>query len=103
ARDKEDQATFQTATELLARDTTDLPDGTIRVREKWKQLQVAKDPKRLKQLDPGVKAILTQDIAPLMQWRDLKGDQAGYDFDRVQSVCLQRADFPNSLPLKVLR
>jgi len=85
ARDKGDQATFQTATELLARDITDLPDGTIRVREKWKQLQVAKDPKRLKQLDPGVKAILTQDIAPLMQWRDLKGDQAGYDFDLLVS------------------
>jgi len=27
----------------------------------------------------------------------------GDDFNRVQSVCLQRADFPNSLPLKVLR
>jgi|SRR5208337_527958 len=25
------------------------------------------------------------------------------DLRRVQSVCLQRADFPNSLPLKVLR
>ena len=40
ARDKGDQATFQTATDLLARDIADLPDGTIRVREKWKQLQV---------------------------------------------------------------
>jgi type I restriction enzyme R subunit len=85
ARANEDQTTFQTATELLTRDMADLPDGTIRVREKWKQLQVAKDPKRLKQLDPGVKAILSQDIAPLMQWRDLKDDHAGYDFDLLVS------------------
>ena len=85
ARVKEDQATFEAATEMLARDITDLPDGTIRVREKWKQLQAAKDPQRLKQLDPAIKAILTQDVAPLMQWRDLKGDQAAYEFDLLVS------------------
>ena len=91
-----DQATFQTAADLLKRDIADLPDGTIRVREKWKQIQVAKDPQRLQQLDAGVKAILTQDVAPLMQWRDLKGDQAGFEFDvlvsRLQTELVKGSD-----------
>jgi type I restriction enzyme, R subunit len=85
ARVNGDQATFKTAIDLISRDVADLPEGTIRVREKWRQLQEAKDPRRLEQLDPGVKAILTQDVAPLMQWRDLKGDHDGHEFDLLVS------------------
>jgi len=96
AREKGDQAAFLTAIDLVAGDVSDLPDGTIRVREKWKPLQLAKDPKRLEQLDPGIKAILTHDLAPLMQWRDLKGDHAGYEFDllisRLQTELAKASD-----------
>lgn len=85
AREKGDQTAFQTAINLIVQDVADLPEGTIRVREKWRQLQLAKDPTRLGQFDPGLKAILTQDLAPLMQWRDLRGDHAGYEFDLLVS------------------
>jgi type I restriction enzyme R subunit len=85
AREKGDQASFELAIDLIARDIADLPEGTIRVREKWKQVQVAKDSRRLRQFDPATRAILTQDIAPLMQWRDLKGDRDGHEFDLLAS------------------
>jgi type I restriction enzyme R subunit len=96
AQEAGDQATFDKAIDLIGRDMADLPPTTIRVREKWKQLQAARSPERLKQLDPAVKAILTQDIAPLMQWRDLKGDQAGHEFDllvsRLQTELVNESD-----------
>ena len=96
AKDRGDQAAFDRAVDLIARDIGDLPDGTIRVREKWRQLQAARDPQRLKPFDPAIKAILTQDVAPLMQWRDLKGDQAAFEFDllvgRLQAEIVKESD-----------
>ncbi|MGP0065273.1 MAG: DEAD/DEAH box helicase family protein [Isosphaeraceae bacterium] len=96
AKERGDHPAFERAVDLLTRDINDLPEATIRVREKWKQLQAARDPQRLKQLDPGIKAILTQDVAPLMQWRDLKGDHAAFEFDllvsRLQTELVKESD-----------
>jgi type I restriction enzyme R subunit len=81
AVNKPDIPSFDLAIKLLGQDIADLPEKTIAVREKWKQVHVIKNEQTLKQFEPVTRATLVQDIAPLMQWRDIAGDESAYKFD----------------------
>ena len=72
---------FDLAADLILRDINDLPEKTISVREKWRQVKSVGQESVLKRLDPATKAVLQQDIAPLMQWRDISGYEAAHEFD----------------------
>lgn len=81
ALNKPNNAAFETAAKLLAQDVASLPDKTISVREKYREVGAARDPQAIQQFEPATVAMLRQDIAPLMQWRSITGDQDAYSFD----------------------
>lgn len=109
ALNKPDIPTFDIAAELLTKDVTDLPDQTISVKEKYKEVHTARNPEVIKQFDPATVTMLQQDIASLMQWRSIAGDTDAYKFDllmcRLETECLRgtprfedfKAEFLNQL------
>lgn len=72
---------FEMAVELLAKDVRSLPDSTIGVREKWRQVKTVQQDGVIRKFDAGTVGLLRMEIAPLMQWRDLDGREDAYRFD----------------------
>jgi len=87
---KPDVAAFNIVAGLIAADVADLPDATISVREKWRQVTMCRNPEVVKRFEAATRATLSQDIAPLMQWRDIHGDTAAYQFDHL--IALAQTD-----------
>lgn len=81
ALEKQDTAAFDLALSLLKQDIGDLPERSVSIREKWKQVKNAQRDEILKQFDAVTKNVLRQDIAPLMQWRNIVGHEAAHQFD----------------------
>ena len=73
ALQKSEIATFDTAIGLVAQDINALPEESIAVREKWKEKRTLSRPEVLKAFAPATVARLRQEIAPLMQWRNIRG------------------------------
>jgi len=86
---------FELAMELIAKDIADLPDNTIAVQEKWKEIKAVSNRDRLHQFDAVTKNMLLHEIAPLMQWRNIAGSEAAHRFDllvcRLQTECLKES------------
>ena len=95
ALNKPNLAAFDIAAKLLIQDIAALPDKTISVREKYREVVTAREPELIKQFSPATVAMLRQDIAPLMQWRSITGDQDAYSFDllisRMQTQLLRES------------
>lgn len=81
ALEKQDMAAFDLAISLIKQDIADLPERSVSVREKWKQVKNVQRDEILKQFDAVAKNVLRQDIAPLMQWRNIVGHEAAHQFD----------------------
>ncbi len=73
--------TFKMAVELVTKDVRSLPDDTIGVREKWKQVKIAQQEGAIEAFEATTICLLRNDIAPLMQWRALSGREDAYRFD----------------------
>jgi len=72
---------FKVIVTLLQGDINALPEDSIAVREKWRQKrQLAQQPV-LEHWDPATVASLRTDIAPLMQWRNIRGYTDAYELD----------------------
>ena len=74
---------FKETTALIEGDVRRLPEKSIRVRDKWREVRHAHDQRALKQFAPGTVALLKQEIACLMQWIDIRGDVPALEFDLV--------------------
>jgi type I restriction enzyme R subunit len=81
----QDLVAFQIAVTLLQGDIAALPEKTIAVREKWREVKSVARREVLEQFAPGTRAVLAQEIAPLMQWVHIAGHEDAYRLDRV--VC----------------
>lgn len=57
----------------MEQDINALPEESIAVREKWKETRALSRPEVLKAFAPATVARLRQEIAPLMQWRNIRG------------------------------
>jgi len=90
ALDIQDQAAFQLAVTLLEKDIAALPEKSIAVREKWKEVKAVGRREVLEQLSPATRAVLAQEIAPLMQWCNIAGHEDAYRLDRL--VCQLQAE-----------
>ena len=64
---------FDTIIHLIARDIQALPEESIAVREKWKEKRALSKPEVLKAFAPATVVRLRDEIAPLMQWRNIRG------------------------------
>ncbi len=95
ALDKQDASAFDLATGLLREDVAALPEKTITVRDKWREVKTLLQPDVIRGFHAATKGMLRNDIAPLMQWRYLDGQEAAYRFDllvaRLQESLLRGA------------
>lgn len=78
---KAEMAVFSKVIELIHADICALDMQTIAVRDNWRAVEAVKDLKRLDQYAPETKKLLWNDIAPLMQWRNIMGQADAYRFD----------------------
>ncbi|MEZ8790259.1 DEAD/DEAH box helicase family protein [Vibrio splendidus] len=62
-------------------DIDSLNDQTIAVREKWKLKAQLSEEKRLMQMAPDTKALLFDEMAPLMQWKKTTGESEALRLD----------------------
>lgn len=93
ALQKSEIPVFDAAIDLIAADIDALPEESIAVREKWKEKRTLARPATLKAFAPATVARLRQDIAPLMQWRNIRGRSDAYALDlliaRMQNALLR--------------
>lgn len=85
ARKKNKEASFLTVADLIRKDIVDLPDSTIAVRDKWR-IKCSCEPKSvLDAFYPETVKLLQDEIAPLMQWVDLRGRVDARAFDALMT------------------
>jgi type I restriction enzyme R subunit len=88
-------AIFDEVIELIAKDIEALPEESVSVREKWREKRAVSVPATLKAFAPATVAMLRQIIAPLMQWRNVRGLSDAYALDflmaRAQIAVLRKS------------
>lgn len=76
---------FKTFIKLVDGDVRSLPQDSISVREKWKSVQSVLIEGAVEEFAPITMVTLSQDIAPLMKWIDIRGHSMAYSFDLLVS------------------
>jgi type I restriction enzyme R subunit len=79
-----------------------LNEKTIAVREKWKLKRQVGELEVIRQFAANTVTLLETDIAPLMQWVDIRGHVDAYRWDLLVSL-LQRARLENSIRYEDLK
>jgi len=86
-------AAFDTVIELVRQDIEALPEESIAVRDKWREKRAVAVPATLHAFQPATVVMLRQTIAPLMQWRNIRGRSDAYALDlliaRAQAAALR--------------
>lgn len=99
-------AVFDEVIELIAKDIEALPEDSVSVREKWREKRAVAVPATLKAFAPATVAMLRQVIAPLMQWRNVRGLSDAYALDllmaRAQIAVLRRSADVADLKIELL-
>lgn len=72
---------FDVVAQSLHKAINSLDDKTIAVRDKWKLKQQMSQLEVLRQFSPNTVTQLETDIAPLMQWLDVRGHSDAYQWD----------------------
>ena len=80
---KQQAEAFDLALSLISHDIAALPEKSIPIRDKWKQVCSVKNQETLRRFDAATKATLEQEIAPLMQWANIAGHEEAHKFDRL--------------------
>jgi len=92
---------FGLAIKLMQADIAALPETTIAVREKWREVREVQRPGVLYALSAATRSSLLKDIALLMQWRDTRGWEDAYLLDllvaRIQCELLKKSAVFNDL------
>ena len=99
-KDKQDLAAFNLGKALIKADVSALPEDCLCVREKWREKRAVEKDGVIDSFADHTLAILRDQIAPLMQWRDTGGKEIAYRFDlliaRLQQTKLSgSAEFEN--------
>jgi type I restriction enzyme R subunit len=101
-----DIATFETAIELVRADIDALPEESIAVRERWREKRAVSVPAVLHDFAPPTVAMLRQVVAPLMQWRNIRGRGDAYGLDlliaRLQVALLGQSSAVGDLKIDLL-
>ena len=106
ALQKSEILVFEKAIELIAADIAALPEESISVREKWKEKRALSQLDTLTAFAPATVACLQQEIAPLMQWRNIRGLSDAYALDllivRMQNALLQGSGEISDLKIELM-
>jgi type I restriction enzyme, R subunit len=93
ALSKPDPHVFSSVIELIERSIRGLPEDTIAVREKWKELRSLREPDVLNAFAPNTVTALRRDIAPLFTWLNMRGQSDAFALDllvtRMQTAVLK--------------
>ena len=81
ALDQSQPAAFDLVIPLIKEDLDRLSEETISVREKWREKRNVSKQETLRRFDPAIELTLRRQMAPLMQWADIRGQTAAYRFD----------------------
>ena len=97
---------FDAVIKLIEADVADLPEELVSVREKWKERRSALEDNRLKQFAPATVSMLKTTLAPLMQWRTIRGFGEAHAFDlliaKMQNAALSSAASLDDLKIDFL-
>jgi len=106
ALQQSEPAVFDTVIDLIAKDLEALPEESVAVREKWREKRSVSAPATLTAFAPATVAMLRQTIAPLMQWRNIRGHGDAYALDllmvRMQIAVLRRSGAVDDLKIDLL-
>ena len=106
ALQKSEVSAFDAIIDLIEHDINDLPESSIAVREKWREKRSLSVPETLKAFAPATVVALRQVIAPLMQWRNIRGHGDAYALDllvaRIQIAILRKSNVINDLKIDML-
>jgi len=106
ALQKSDIATFNAAIDLIGKDLDALPEDSVAVRERWREKRAVSAPATLNAFAPTTVVMLRQVIAPLMQWRNIRGLSDAYAFDllivRIQLAILRNSGAVSDLKIELL-
>jgi len=72
---------FDLAITLIGQDIAALPNESISVKEKWREIKSLQEGRTLQDFNAPTRHSLKNDAASLMQWRDSRGDDEAYNFD----------------------
>lgn len=78
-----DKTSFDIAIELIGQDIAALPNNSLPVKEKWREVHTVNQAETLQAFSPSTRTMLRGDIAPLMQWRNTDGVKAALEFDLI--------------------
>jgi type I restriction enzyme R subunit len=76
-------APFELALRLVQQDLAALPERSIPVREKWREVRAMRNSDTLREFSAATQATLAQEVAPLMQWTNITGHEPAHRFDRL--------------------
>lgn len=103
---KSEIAIFETIIEMIGKDINDLPEESVTVREKWREKRSLGAPETLQAFAPATVIALRQVIAPLMQWRNIRGHGDAYALDllvvRIQIALLRKSSSISDLKIDML-
>lgn len=74
-------ADFKRITALILADIASLPADSIPVKERWREIRTVSDAATLDAFAPQTVTMLRRDIAPLMQWVNIRGHAEAYELD----------------------
>lgn len=87
---------FNATVKLLEKDVAALPDDSISVKEKWREVQSIQQDGVIEHFSPATRQLLETEIAPLMQWINIRGHSEAYSFDllmtRLQVAFIQKTN-----------
>jgi type I restriction enzyme R subunit len=99
-------AVFNVVVDLIGKDLEALPEESVAVREKWREKRAVSAPATLMAFAPATVAMLRQTIAPLMQWRNIRGHGDAYALDllaaRVEVAILRKSGAVDDLKIELL-
>jgi len=76
-----DRIAFEMAAALIGADINSLPEDSIAVRERWRTKRTVSNKETLRQFDPNIVVTLRTEIAPLMQWVNIRGSTDARELD----------------------
>ncbi|WP_242521804.1 DEAD/DEAH box helicase family protein [Motiliproteus sp. SC1-56] len=99
---KAEMELFQQTITLIKTDIDALDDRCIAVRDNWQLKAQLSDEKRLNTFAPDTRQLLRTELAPLMQWRDIKGQSEALRWD-LQLTELQFIQLTNPSEMDVAK
>ncbi|MBT7444971.1 MAG: restriction endonuclease subunit R, partial [Methylococcales bacterium] len=80
---------FELLANWIVQTINQLNDKTIAVRDKWREKRQLGDLDTIRQFSPNTVTALETEIAPLMQWIDVRGYSDAYQFDLLMTQIIQ--------------